>query len=199
MSTGLSRTPPVADKQDVNGDAELVAACLRDEAGAWERLVDHVGGTVAAAVRRVLGIGGSPAPGDVDDCVAEVMAVLVANDRAVLRGYRGDSKLTTWLYVIARRTALAWRKRATRQPRPGAVPEGPDWRPGPGEVAARQEAAERLLAALADLAERDREVLRRFYIEGQSGAAVGEALGIPARQVSVVLHRARERVRNLLS
>lgn len=176
-------------------DRELVDACLRDEPGAWERFVDHVGPSVVAAVRRVLGHADRDA---VDDCAAEVMGLCVARDRALLRGFRGDARLTTWLHVVARRVALAWRERTARAPATGALPEAIDRRPGPGELASSLDAFARLRAALDELPERDREVLRRFYLEGQRGPEIGAALGIPSRQVSVALHRARERVRNLL-
>lgn len=176
-------------------DRALVDACLRDEPGAWERFVDLVGPSVMAAVRRVLGDADRDAA---DDCAAEVMALCVARDRALLRGYRGEARLTTWLHVVARRVALAWRARAARAPAAGTAPDVADRRPGPGEIASRVDAIAQLRAVLDGMPERDREVLRRFYLEGQDGAAIGAALGIPAAQVSVALHRARERARNLL-
>lgn len=172
-----------------------MADCLHDAPGAWERFVDHVGPSVVAAVRRVLGDGDRDAA---DDCAAEVMALCVARDRALLRSWRGDARLTTWLHVVARRVALAWRARAARAPVAGTLPEAADRRPGPGEVAARVDAIARLRAALDELPARDREVLSRFYLQGQPGAEIGAALGIPARQVSVALHRARERARKLM-
>lgn len=180
-------------------DRALVAACLADAAGAWDALLERCGGAIAGAVRRVLGAEARDA--DVDDCCASVMHALLANDRRVLRGYRGDAALTTWLYVIARRTALAWKSRAERRARPvdpAALPPQVDAAEGPAWHAQRRELVERIRGVLAELPERDRTILRQFYLEGRRGPAIAAGLGIPPGQISTALHRAREKARNIL-
>jgi RNA polymerase sigma-70 factor (ECF subfamily) len=181
------------------GDRALVAECVADAPGAWARLVDRCGGAVAGAVRRVL--GGQAAEADVDDCCAAVMHALLADDRRLLRSYRGDAAITTWLYIVARRTALAWKARAERHARPldpTAMPAAVDALRGPAWHAQRRELAERIRSVLEELPERDRTILRQFYLEARRGPEIAAGLGIPADQISTALHRARERARKLL-
>lgn len=203
MSNRLSLPGEFADKKGVvedshSADRALVAECLADAPRAWERLVDRCGPGIAGAVRRVLGAAAGQA--DVDDCCAAVMHALVARDRTLLRGYRGEASLQTWLYVVARRTALAWKSRAARRARPAdpsQLPAVADVAEGPAWQAQRRESAERLRALLDTLPERDRTILRQFYLEGRRGPEIALALGIPVDQISTALHRAREKARNL--
>lgn len=204
----MSNQPPIADKQPVADaassdapanadDRALVAACLAGEPGAWPRLVDRCSGTTAGAVRRVLGASANQA--DVDDCCAAVMHALVADDRRLLRSYRGDAAVPTWLYVVARRTALAWKSRAARRATPvdpAELPMTVDRAEGPEWQAQRAEMVEQVRELLDDLPERDRVILRQFYLEGRRGPEIAAGLGIPVDQISTALHRAREKARN---
>ena len=181
-------------------DRALVAACLADAPGAWDRFVARCGGAIVAAVRRTIGTGAGAA--DVEDAAAEVMAALVADGRTTLRAFRGEAKLTTFLRVVARRTALAWREGGARGPAlasPEALALAPGLLAGPVEEAIRRDAAAAVARALTELLPRDREALHRFYALGQSGAEIGAALGLPESQITVLLHRARERARLVLA
>ncbi|MCI0342316.1 MAG: sigma-70 family RNA polymerase sigma factor [Planctomycetales bacterium] len=182
-------------------DKELAAACARGDGEAWQRFLDRCGPTIVASVRRALGAGGAVAAADIEDCAAEVIAELLADEAALLRSFRGEARLTTWLWVIARRTAIAWRTRRARGP--GSASEEAlaavrDRSEGPEDAAARRDAAAAVARAVAELPPRDREILRLFYDAGKSQAEISAAVGIPVAQVSTALFRAREKAARVL-
>jgi len=70
---------------------------------------------------------------------------------------------------------------------------------GPGSQLLRQEAADRVQAALAQLSQGDREVLVLRYLEGLANADIAAALGIGEGAVKMRHLRALERLRGLLA
>jgi RNA polymerase sigma-70 factor (ECF subfamily) len=70
---------------------------------------------------------------------------------------------------------------------------------GPSHHVLRQEEADRVRAALAQLAEGDREVLVLRYLEGLSNPDIAAALGISEGAVKMRHLRALERLRGLLA
>ena len=50
-------------------------------------------------------------------------------------------------------------------------------------------------ALLAELPEKQRDVVRLFHLEGQSYAAISDALGMPIGSVGVTLRRAEAKLR----
>jgi RNA polymerase sigma-70 factor (ECF subfamily) len=106
---------------------------------------------------------------------------------AALR-FRGDSKVTTWLFGIARRVFLE-AVRAGLFERP---PELPDEIP-----AAPSRAEERidLQRALASLGVADREVLVMVDVLGFEPSEVAAIVGVSPETFRVRLHRARGRLR----
>ncbi|MFQ3595986.1 MAG: sigma-70 family RNA polymerase sigma factor [Sphingomonadaceae bacterium] len=70
--------------------------------------------------------------------------------------------------------------------------------PSPFEVAAEDERAARLAAAMAALPPRQRAALALFHGEGLSMAEIGEALGTSAKAVEGLLSRGRAALKALL-
>ncbi len=120
---------------------------------------------------------------DAEDAVQETLA-------AVHRGlpaFRGESRLSTWVYRIALRASLGVRSR-----HPDAAPLDPETpgRGGEGEMAVRDE-ARRVAAAVARLPAEPRLVLSLFAIDGLSHREIAEVLGVPEGTVWSRLHAAR--------
>ena len=65
----------------------------------------------------------------------------------------------------------------------------------PSAAAARQELAERVLAAVAALPKRERAVVTLFYVNGYSRRTIAEYLEVPVTTVDNRLHQARRRLR----
>lgn len=112
---------------------------------------------------------------------------------AVHRGlprFRGEARLSTWVYRIAVRAAL--RARARRRDGAPVDPETPG---GGGEAAlqARLE-ARRLAEAFSRLPAEHRVVISLFALEGLTHRQIAEVLGVPEGTVWSRLHGARRRL-----
>lgn len=128
----------------------------------------------------------------VEDMVQEVF--LVVSRR--LAGFRGDAKLTTWLFRItqqtvwnARRQRRRWRW-ITRLSKRVETSVAAD-RPSPAEDSERKEAIAAFYQLLEKMPEKYREVIVLHELEGMDAQQIGELLGIKAAAVRVRLHRAR--------
>src|SRR5580692_10842857 len=102
-------------------DRNLLQRCLARKPRAWEDFVDRFMGLVVHVVNhsaqcRSLRVS----PEDREDLVAQVFLTIISNEMAVLRNFRGDSSLATYLTVIARRVVVHQmvKQAAAFQPQP---------------------------------------------------------------------------------
>jgi RNA polymerase sigma-70 factor, ECF subfamily len=147
--------------------------------------------TVARWVSR---LGGPSA--DVDDLVHEVFLIV---DRQLV-DFRGDAKLTTWLFRIAERVVRGrrrkdrirrWLARSRRADvERSAVSPAPLT---PIEELERRRASATVYRILDRLPDRYRDVLILFELEGVSGEEIAALTGRKPATVWVHLHRARQR------
>lgn len=130
-----------------------------------------------------------------------------------LPDFRGESKLSTWLYSIAKNVALArYRKEKRRSPleeetltrvaaegdRTSASPNGPPPTWDPVEETTRNEEKEILHEALETLSENYREVIELRDLEELSTEETAERLDLTRVNVRVRLHRARKKLKTVL-
>ena len=88
-------------------DRNLLDRCLQRQSRSWENFVDRFLGLVIHVINhtaqsrsiRLL-------PQDVEDLAAEIFLTIVQDDFAVLRRFKGQSSLATYLTVVARRVAV---------------------------------------------------------------------------------------------
>jgi RNA polymerase sigma-70 factor (ECF subfamily) len=129
---------------------------------------------------------------DAEDIVHEVFLVVQRR----LPEFRGDAKVTTWLYRITSRVV---RKQATRQRlRRWArgllgdiADELPDHGLDPYQTAERRDAARLVYRALDGLPHHQRAVVVLYELEGRSGAEIAELMGAKLATIWVWLHRGR--------
>jgi RNA polymerase sigma-70 factor (ECF subfamily) len=112
--------------------------------------------------------------------------------------FRGDSRLSTWLYRVTVNTAWTHRERARRHRSASLdeytqvpAPYGADHPEVAGEIL---ELRGRLRAALDNLPESQRRVVVMKDIYGWSHADIAESMGITVTAAKVRLHRARARL-----
>jgi len=151
---------------DPADEAELIGRCIADERAAHDELYQRFRRQVASNLFRVLGDRN-----DLDDLVQEVFVIAFRG----LSRFRGDARLSTWLYRICVNVALG--RIRTRKRRPIAYgvndldqtafdpslterPETPD------KSLERQQDRERVYRALDALAPKKRIVLYLHEIEG---------------------------------
>jgi RNA polymerase sigma-70 factor, ECF subfamily len=165
--TGSLDTPPALSQID---EADLVARCRAGERPAHDEFYQRFRRPVAANLYRVLGDAG-----DLDDLVQDVFVIAFRG----LDAFRGDARLSTWLYRICVNVALGRIRTRSRRPPPIAVADVDDVadaRAGSSGFSDRPETPERALEreqdrarvyrALEQLAPKKRIVLYLHEIEG---------------------------------
>jgi RNA polymerase sigma-70 factor (ECF subfamily) len=131
-------------------------------------------------------------PDDAADVVAETFTIAWRR----LRDVPEDLPLP-WLYGVARNIIANRSRKDRRRGAPGAFDEGVYLvEPDHAEAIGRRDAA---LAALHDLSENDREIVRLIAWEGLTTAETAVVLGCSVATAAVRLHRARKRIEKLMS
>jgi RNA polymerase sigma-70 factor (ECF subfamily) len=180
-------------------DRDLLERCLQRKPRAWEDFVDRFMGlavhvVVHSAQARSLRL----TPEDRDDLVSEVFLNLLKNDFAILRHFRGQSSLATYLTVAARRIVVRAMLQRKPQPLPaeggsgGDVADVADTGRGPVERISSREEVERLLN---ELQEGEARVVRMYHLEGRSYHEISAAVGVPENSIGPILSRARHKLR----
>ena len=147
-------------------EAELIQRCRRDERTAHDELYHRFRRQVAGNLYRVLGDRT-----DLEDLVQEVFVIAFRG----LDRFRGDARLSTWLYRICVNVALG--RIRTRRRRPNAIgvndhdsasadPSLTERPETPEKSLERQRDRERVYQALEQLAPKKRVVLYLHEIEG---------------------------------
>jgi RNA polymerase sigma-70 factor (ECF subfamily) len=143
---------------------------------------------VQDVARWVQQLGGPSIDGE--DLVHEVF--LIARDK--LDEFRGEARVTTWLYRITFRVVWAHRRKQRRRrwlQIVGLAEEAPVVESPARMVEARQK-LRRVYSVLDELPEKQRAALILFEIEGLSGEEIAAVMDMKLPAVWVLLHRARQ-------
>lgn len=202
-------------------DRDLLTRCLARSAGAWEEFVDRYIGLTYHTIRQTAKSRSSQISShDEEDYAAEVFLQIIQNDYAVLRRFRGNSSLATYLSIIIRRIVVREfvKKRHPRIPNSdssnanGEAENGEgeqskvyafkipldqtaplqDQQPLPEEQAADREAVANILNQLVG---KEREVVEMYHLEGRTYNEISRITGLPENSIGPTLSRARARLR----
>lgn len=168
-------------------DAALAQRCADGDPEAWESFV-RTHGPVLHAAARSQGKGADP-----EDVAQEVLADLLRDGGRVLRAFEGRSSLSTWLWVVAARKALAMRSAA--KPGVGEIPPAQPEEPDPAETASAREEAARLRERLREFPARDRTIVSLVDLQGWEPHEAARLLGITPSHARMLLSRAHARLR----
>lgn len=121
-----------------------------------------------------------------------------------LSGYRGESRFSTWLYRIARTSAINYLRRAKRETVTLDAPESPVRRmaadsPDGYQSVTATERSDMLRRAFNMLLPDDSSVLTLFYLKEQSLEEICEIMGWTMSNAKSRLCRARQRLRAVLT
>lgn len=180
-------------------DKNLLKRCLAEEPGAWKDFVDRFIGLFTHVIHhtahaRSVRISDS----DVDDLLSEVFLVLLANDYRVLRNFRGNSSLATYLTVISRRVVvkkMVERRMAealghvSTQSKLGSIPD---------QQARQQkqlEDQEEIQNMIKQLPPADAQIVEQYHLQGKSYQQISSDLDIPENSIGPTLSRARNSMR----
>jgi RNA polymerase sigma-70 factor (ECF subfamily) len=180
-------------------DRDLLERCVQDKPRAWEDFVDRFMGLVVHVVNHTAQIRGLRfSPEDRDDLVSEVFLGILKDNFAVLRHFRGQSSLATYLTVVARRIVVRMIVRQKSQPPHSGngshrrVDEVSDLGADPGDRIGDRDEVERLLD---DLDESEAKVVRMHHLEGKSYREISSEMGVPENSIGPILSRARDKMR----
>ncbi len=171
-------------------ERELVERCRQGDQGAFQELVDRYKDLVFALIARTVQ----------DRSRAEDLAqdVFLRVHRG-LPYFRGEARLSTWIYRIVANVCLQDQARAPR-----ASVSLDDERAAPRTPSAtdRQygdlELRDRLEKAIARLPANYRLLVAAHYLEGVQYEELAEALQLPLGTVKTQLYRAKQQLRRLL-
>lgn len=145
--------------------------------------------TNKASIRRVC-YGYLNSSSEVDDLFQEVMT----NVWHSLPTFRGEAKISTWVYRIAVNTALVYRKKWKQGEE---LPELPDQGRGAHQTMEDQERLSMLHAAIATLPDQERLVVT-LLLEGLSYKEIADVTGITVNYVGVKISRIKETLEQLI-
>lgn len=180
-----------------SADKNTVEACIDRYAGAWNHFVNEniqlVYHTIHQSAYRM---GSRLTAEDVEDIASEIFLEVLKNDLAFLQAYRGESKLSTYLCVLAQRTAvreIAKRAHYTKSNFPLGDRDIPT-------QTSHQILNDRfdLTEAISQLKFPERKIVRLFYLEGYSYKSISDELGIAINSIGPILTKARLQLKFLL-
>jgi RNA polymerase sigma-70 factor (ECF subfamily) len=180
-------------------DRQLLDRCLRHEHGAWNDFVDRYMGLIYHVIHHVSHARSVPLrPDDVEDLAAEVFLAVVDDDYRVLRNFRCEAALPTYLPVVARRVCVKEMIKRHREAELGHVTAS---RAITGDESSEEiepvASAEEVERMLKDLPDREAEVVRLYHLQSLNYRQIGKQLGIPENSVGPILAKARKRLRRV--
>lgn len=176
-------------------DRDLLDRCLRRDRGAWNDFVDRYLGLIYHVIHynsylRSVRLS----PEEVEDAAAEVLLAVVADDYAVLRHFRGQASLATYMTVISRRIAV--QSMAKKAARPEVQSENGRADREDHRLPSGIENVEEAQRLLKKLPTKERRISRMFYIEGRSYEEISTRYNIPVNSIGPMLSRARKMMRH---
>ncbi len=190
----------MGEAPDARSDRELVREAQNGNAQAFEVLV-------ARYERKVYGLAYHLC-GDAEDA-ADVAQEAFLKAFSSLRGFRGQSSFSTWLYRVTANVCFdALRSRRRRKtvsldrPAPGLAPGGmwqvPDTSGDPAELVERQEVRTAVRRAIGRLHPDHRMVVVLRDLHGLSYEEIAQVLGLKEGTVKSRINRARLALRDHL-
>jgi RNA polymerase sigma-70 factor (ECF subfamily) len=172
-------------------DPGLIARCQQGDEQAFRELVDHYKNLVFAVVAR-----STADPARVEDIAQEVFLRIHRG----LPYFRGDAKLTTWIYrIVLNLLSQESERRRGRSREISLDPEIPAHEPRALDRAMNDlELHDRLEKAMARLPPNYRLLIAGHYLQDVKYEDLAEALGMPVGTVKTHLHRAKKQLRALL-
>lgn len=169
----------------------LIERCRTGDDAAFGELVERYKNLVYGLVYRLVADRSQ-----VDDRAQDVFL-------KVHRGlpyFRGDARLSTWIYRIVQNVCFQDR---VRRPADVSLDDQDDRRPGidPGKADgafADLELRDRLEKAIAKLPDQYRLLIAAHYLDGVQYEALAESMDMPLGTVKTHLYRAKKRLRELL-
>ncbi len=180
-------------------DRQLLDRCLTHQPKAWNEFVDRYMGLIYHVIHHVSHARSvALSEADVEDVAADIFLAFVDDDYKVLRDFKGLSSLPTYLTVVGRRVCIRSIVQRFREAELGhatahrAIVE--EEQPAESEPIIAAEEVERMLAQLS---EREADVVRLYHLKYLNYRQIGKQLGIPENSVGPILAKARRSLKRI--
>jgi RNA polymerase sigma-70 factor (ECF subfamily) len=173
------------------GEGELVRDALAGDERAFRKILEGHYALIYSVVRGVAG------PRDeTDDIVQDVFIKIFR----ALKDFRGQSRLSTWIYRIARNEAL----NAAERRKPQVIPiddcaDLPASGESPEDSHRRRVGRERLERLMERLDERQRIAIELRYLGDKSYEEIAEIMEIPLGTVKTHIYRAKLSLKRMMT
>ena len=178
-------------------DRHLLERCLERKPKAWEDFVDRFMGLVVYTVNHTAQCRSMRlSAADRDDLCGDVFLAIIKDDFALLRRFRAQSSLATYLTVVARRVVV---RQMLQQKSIGRLGQAAaNATPSPHmELEKRISDLEEVERLLGELEGEEAEIVRMYHLQGKSYQEISTAVGMPENSVGPLLSRAREKMRRV--
>ncbi len=175
-------------------DRNLLERCLARRPGSWEDFIDRFLGLATHVVNHTAQARSIKlSAADRDDLCSDVFLAIVKDDFALLRRFRGQSSLATYLTVVARRVVVRelLQKKTLGRLSLGGVRD-PETNGNHEQRINDRDQVERLLSGLDD---NEARIIRLYHLEGRSYQEISTAVGVPENSVGPTLSRVRDKLR----
>ncbi|MEM7472792.1 MAG: sigma-70 family RNA polymerase sigma factor [Pseudomonadota bacterium] len=129
-----------------------------------------------------------------EECTQDVMVTLW---RKAHMFDASRASVSTWIFTIARNRRIDL-IRKERRPEPDELTWGPEAEPEQSEVLGLQQESEQLVAAIAELPEKQRELIQKAYFGDLTHSEIAEQTGLPLGTIKSRIRLALERLRHAM-
>lgn len=174
-----------------NDDWVACMTAIRDaqDEAAFARLFGHFAPRVKAFLMR----SGADAT-LAEECAQEAMATLW-NKAHLFDPARAS--VATWVFTIARNRRIDALRRQKR-PEPEELPWGPEPEPDQADALAMQQETDQLVEALAQLPEKQRDLIEKAYFGDLTHSEIAEETGLPLGTIKSRIRLALDRLRHAM-
>lgn len=141
-----------------------------------------------------------------EEAAREVLQRTLLTAFEQIGSFRGDARISTWLYSIARSACSRLHRRTRSAPvhdipldAPAGVLTLESHEPDPGRAAEQSEMAELVAAAIDALSDSHREIVLLRDVEGLSAEEAAQATGLAIPALKSRLHRGRQQLKENLA
>ncbi len=169
----------------------LVSAAASGDEGAFAQILEAHRDMIYTICYRTLGNNE-----DAEEAFQDTFVSAYRN----LPSFRGDSKLSTWLYRIAvnRCRDFLSSRRARQDRQTTSMDDESDLRARLSADTGAEDAAETVTEALAFLSDEYRTAINLHCIMGYSYDEAGDIMGVPGGTVKTYVHRGKNMLRDIL-
>lgn len=158
----------------------------RKDQAAFAELFGHFAPRVKAFLMK-----SGASPDLAEECTQEVMATLW---RKAHMFDPAKASVSTWIFTVARNRKIDI-LRKERRPEPEDLPWGPEAEPEQEDVLALQQESKKLGKAIADLPEKQKDLILKAYYGELSHSEIAEQTGLPLGTIKSRIRLALDRLR----